>query len=631
MLDHIFENRNKKLVNLIKLGDCLGRSLRENIEIFKISDGTNHVSYITESDKIINGNYDFEDNITLSNIVVEDADLYRDEDRFEQHVHAKVSTFIKSLYEDKYAEAEINFTDVLDSWTDRVKVDRTKRILENKVAKFNKSTTIVETTQFLRFIEVAPQLLDFLKENKEEIITIPEIRNAVKLSNIVSKAFNLPRLNYETLVEETMYELRESKDNSIYEMICKQELIKKDLLESKKQFDDSWATHDAVRTLAGLVYEDDKTITENLASVIEEVPYFAFISKKQISSTITNALSLGENQVPLPEKDRQQFVAKIFEMKKPVKKELTSILSEKYGVNVQNLKETPSFKSLINTQVLIFEMLSRLSPKESIQKDILKDVAKMLKEKTGVQGIDVNDCLKILFEAAGYTELIDDDELLNQITFQDALQDVESDQELKDMMNIDEKEKDDKGAKSKTSKNDDEKKSSKKDDKDDEKKSSKKDDEDDLKETADKETAPISKEEYLDALADMENILSNMGSAESKEDIAELQEKRGDKKGDKGEGKHDDEKDYEHKGDRKGDESEDDDKKKDYDDDDDDDDDADDDEKNGGKHLEKAKTKTKKKDRTYRKKLLNRIQGKAAKEEKRRKGPKELGDSDDEV
>ena len=31
MFDHLFENRNTTVTNLIKLGDCLGRSLRENV------------------------------------------------------------------------------------------------------------------------------------------------------------------------------------------------------------------------------------------------------------------------------------------------------------------------------------------------------------------------------------------------------------------------------------------------------------------------------------------------------------------------------------------------------------------------------------------------------------------------
>ena len=603
MFDYIFENRNKKLVNLIKLGDCIGRSLRENVEIFKISDSAEYVSYITEGNKVISGNYHLEDHIELTNLVIEDSTLYMDDSKFDQHVQDRVSDFVRSLYEDKFGEAETNFSDVLDSWNDRIRFERTQKTLNQKISRFTESNEIVTTPEFMRFIEIAPQVLDFLKENRDEIIEIPEIKNAVKLSNVVTRAFDLPRINYETLQEEGSYTLKDVDDNSIYEMICKQELVKKDLLESKKQFDESWATHDKVRNLAGLIYEDETSVSEHLADVIEEVPYFAFISKKQISNTIRNALSLVENQVQLPEKDLQRFVATIFEMKKEVKSELTYILSEKYGVNIQNLKDTPSFKSLINTQVLIFEMLSRLSPKGSIQKETLKDVGKMLKEKTGVQGIDVNDCLKILFEAAGYSELLEDDDLFNHITLQDALADVEGDDDLSDKMSLEEKkdageskgdkgkDKDDpkakdyedggdrKGDKSKTKKG---KKDYEDDDDDD------KDDDDEMDETTQQSPkASISKADYLEALTNLQSVLKDLDNS-SDEENSDIQE----------------------------------------DDDKDDKDDDDDDDDNGSDEYEKAKEENGKRDRKYRKKVKDEVAAKAAKKEKNREGPKELDEYD---
>ena len=44
------------------------------------------------------------------------------------------------------------------------------------------------------------------------------------------------------------------------------------------------------------------------------------------------------------------------------------MLNEKYGISVQNLKDIPTFKSLLNTQVLIFEALA--NDKADIQDDI---------------------------------------------------------------------------------------------------------------------------------------------------------------------------------------------------------------------------------------------------------------------
>ena len=45
MLNHLFENRNTTVTNLLKLGDCLGRSLRENIELFSIDSEEKKVAY----------------------------------------------------------------------------------------------------------------------------------------------------------------------------------------------------------------------------------------------------------------------------------------------------------------------------------------------------------------------------------------------------------------------------------------------------------------------------------------------------------------------------------------------------------------------------------------------------------
>ena len=70
------------------------------------------------------------------------------------------------------------------------------------------------------------------------------------------------------------------QNKSIYEMICRQELVKKELLESKKNFGDSWATSPKVKALAGLIYEEDEgSIAEALSEAIDEVPYFAFVTK----------------------------------------------------------------------------------------------------------------------------------------------------------------------------------------------------------------------------------------------------------------------------------------------------------------------------------------------------------------
>jgi len=60
MFDNLFENRNKTVSELIKLGDYLGRSLRENVSIFKIDVEDKSVCYVTESNKVIVGTFETE-------------------------------------------------------------------------------------------------------------------------------------------------------------------------------------------------------------------------------------------------------------------------------------------------------------------------------------------------------------------------------------------------------------------------------------------------------------------------------------------------------------------------------------------------------------------------------------------
>ena len=638
MFDHIFENRDKKLINLIKLGDYLGRSLRENVELFKVSDYESSVQYVTEGGMVVRATYSEEDQLTLSDIQVEAVDVYLDDDKFEDHIEKKVSNFIHSLYENDFGETETNFKEILDGWNDRIRFDQTNKRLHEKINKFSDQTNIVTTPEFTRFLEIAPQLLSFLKENEEKISNIPEIKNAVKLSNVVAHAFNLPRLNYHTLIKEEVYSIPADKNSSIYEMICKQELIKKDLLESKKQFDNAWATNDKVRQLAGLIYESDEAIGEGLSEVITEIPYFAFVSKKQITESVKNALNMVEDQVSITDKELQTFVSTIFEMKKNIKTELTSILSEKYGVNIQTLKESPTFKSLINTQVLIFELLSRLSPRKSLQRDTLREMSIMLKEKSGVQGIDVNDCLNILFEKAGYSEFLEEDSLLNQLNLGDAVENVEAEMEIgvpdvEDTIEIDNTEelteKKKKGHKGKSC-DEEHPKTSHEEWEDAQDRTAAEEEEaeeegepgPDMDEETDskkgKKKSPLEKSQFLDALGELEEILNTIDSSKKSSDIDEDDDEDGDDKkkrqkygGNKGDIPDKDRKKKGHYG--RGPKT------------------KETAEEEGEEDYKDTKKDNGKSDKTYRKDVMKDAQTKAAKKEKKRKGPKELGDSDDEV
>jgi len=402
MFDHIFENRNKKLVNILKIADYLGRSLRENVEVFSINDSTQETIFITESDKIIKGNYDFSNGISLQNIIIEDSDVFSDEEQFDSFVTTKVSNFIQHIYDDKFVEAEDSFDTVLNLWENRAKFFTVRNKLFEKSEKLHARSGIIGDSAYQRFVEIAPLVVDFLAENREVVESIPEVRNSIMLSNTISRAFACPRIDYQNLEEERQYAVNETHKKSIYEMICSQELIRKELFETKKDFANIWVAEEKITSLAGCVFEKDEAyIEKSLVEAIEQIPYLALASKKELRTVITNSLELREASL-VSKKDLNSFVSYLFETKKPVKRLFVRALNEKYGVNVQNLKDIPSFKSLANTQVVLFECLSKIAPKNSTIKDVLKETAKLLKSRDGIECLDVNEDIKLLFSEAEF-------------------------------------------------------------------------------------------------------------------------------------------------------------------------------------------------------------------------------------
>ena len=411
MFDQIFENRNKKLVNILKIADYLGRSLRENVEVFSIDDSTQETIFITEGDKIIKGTYDFSDGVSLKNILVEDADVFSDDKQFDTFVSNKVSGFVKNIYEDSFIDAENSFDNILSLWENRAKFFNVKNRLLEKSEKLHARKGIIATNSYQRFVEVAPLVVDFLAENRDAISTIPEVKNSIILANTIATAFNCPRLEYEDLVENKEFSVEDNYKKSIYEMVCSQELVRKELYETKQDFANIWINEEKVSALAGCVFEQDSDkVEKKLIEAVEQVPYLALSSKKELRTVIANSLQLQEDSV-VSKKDLNSFISYLFEVKKPLKTLFVRSLNEKYGVNVQNLKEIPSFKSLANTQVVLFECLSKVAPKNSAIKEVLKETARLLKDKDGVECLDVNEDIKLLFSEAEFEGFVPDNDI----------------------------------------------------------------------------------------------------------------------------------------------------------------------------------------------------------------------------
>tara|TARA_R100000951_G_scaffold102400_1_gene94483 strand:+ start:641 stop:2227 length:1587 start_codon:yes stop_codon:yes gene_type:complete len=408
MFSRLFEERDKTITHLVKLGDCIGRSIRENVMLFSLDGNNDQVTYLTESSKVITGKFNISEDVTLKNIKVQDSSVFEDEDTFDGFVNEKMHSFIENIHYSEYGEADDSFTDILSLWENRLKLSGVQQRLQEQCSHLSKTEKIIESVEYQNLLEVVPQLNSFLQENLEKIILVPEIRNAVNLSNAVSEAFDFPRMTLEDLSEQESYSVKRGANESIYEMVCRQELIKKEIIESKRNFEMVWASAPTIKNLASMIFEDAETTVGALSEALVEVPYLALASKKSLFETFSNCLASVDGALGVTEKDIQEFSSKIFEYKKDVKEVFISNINEKYGVNIQNLQDPASFKSLANTQVVIFEALSRLAPKGSVLKGILSEMAQGLKGKHGVECIDINDFLLEMFVSAGYEIVLEE-------------------------------------------------------------------------------------------------------------------------------------------------------------------------------------------------------------------------------
>jgi len=419
MLTNLIENRGKEFSNLIKIGDYLARSLRENVELFYVENGK--VTYLTESGGVVNANYSFKPNLKLTNIEIEDSSILENREAFDTVTNKKVSNLLSNLLESDYHTAENQFEEILNLFETKLSYERIKERLNDKILRFGASTKIVSTPQFQKVSEVKDKIVEFLKENKE-ILDIPEIKNGLKLSTVVSKAFNLPKITLEQLAERNNFTVKGTNDSSIYDHLCKQELIAKELLEAKENFDTTWANNELISELASMIYDKRSKIEEKVAEIITNIPYFALATKKQISNIIENSLSLSD--VKVSNKDIVVFVSNIFEMKKPVKDYIIGLLNEKYGININNLTDVPTFNNLLKTEMVILTSLAKLAPKNSVIKQTLFELANSLKDKNGAESIDIADFLNEVFASAGYKKQLNETNLLQYLDFAQVADDL---------------------------------------------------------------------------------------------------------------------------------------------------------------------------------------------------------------
>tara|TARA_R100001443_G_scaffold104181_1_gene112755 strand:- start:1310 stop:2983 length:1674 start_codon:yes stop_codon:yes gene_type:complete len=420
MLTNLIENRGKEFSNLIKIGDYLARTLRENVELFSAEDGV--ATYLTENGSVISGKYAFKPNLKLSKIVVENAEVLENKKAFEEATDKKVMKVLSNLLEDDYQSAEGSFDKILSMYETKLTYKRIKDRLEEKTARFGESTKIVSSKEFSRVNEIKDQLVEFLKEN-EDLLQSTGMKTGMKLVNLVSTSFDLPKKTVDQLQEESEIQVNFVGKTNLYEHLCRKELIQKELLEAKRNFDNIWVDSASVQDLASMIFESDNdSVRHQVAQVVSDAPYLALATKKQITGLIGNCLSI--NEVKVSQKDINKFATKIHEMKKPIKQYVLDVLNEKYGIDVRKLDEVPTFRTLTMTEGEIISQIAKHAPGDSIIQKTLLEFVNSLQTKNGAEAIDLAVFLEEVFGDAGHGESLNEASLMDYMDFTKVADDL---------------------------------------------------------------------------------------------------------------------------------------------------------------------------------------------------------------
>ena len=397
---NLFNSRNKNFARINEAGDYLGRRLRENLVIFDMDDTNGSVTFISENNHLISCKYkETKGRITLSDFVVENLEKITSDESIDAQVESEVHTFMESLVADRFDNAEVSFDKIIESFTMRAKIEDSRKKLNKKMSRFNESYNISKTKAYKKFNEALPLLTKYLQENRDKLGENNKLVEGLRLAKVVGETYDLPKLTVESLSKEFVV-VPTNSQKTLYEMVCDKELVRKELLEAKESFSKMWTTNDQISTLASHIYSTDEVIKKALTEAVAKVPYLALSNKVDLVSVMDSVYQVT-NPGTVSQKDIREFVNKIYEMKKPLKKLVVETLNNKYGVNIQSLRFIPSFKGLAEVQSQVLGIISE-ECEEGILSDVLKEFSQCLSRKGGVQVLDIANRLSDVMEEADF-------------------------------------------------------------------------------------------------------------------------------------------------------------------------------------------------------------------------------------
>lgn len=438
----IFLNRDRSFIKLTEAGDYLGRVLRENLVIFDVDSSDNSVTYLSESQKLVSCDYSLNENgkVIIDVVAVGEASDIFDDSKIDALVSEGVSEFVKNLSNTEFDEADKSFDSVLDAFRMRNRINETRYELNNKLSRFTEDTVVRDTAEFAKLHELKEKIVEFMDSSFQDLHESTDVVTAVRIGNAIQKTTNAPKEDYESIVGKS-FTATSNDSTDLYEMVCRQELISREIMESKKNFSDIWASHTAMSDLASCIFSDEDTIHKMVMEAIQEIPYLALASKGNISDALTSIYEINGTE-NISKKNIKEFVSTIFEIKKPVKTRIVEGLNRKYGININSLKFVPSFGSLADQHSDLFESLSELTD-SPVLAETFEEFSNFIKGKKGVEVLEVNDFILECLSEAGIGVGGEEDFLTEAFSLQNLSEEI-VEEEKKKKKEEDKKKKEDK-------------------------------------------------------------------------------------------------------------------------------------------------------------------------------------------
>lgn len=390
----LFESRNKTFSNLFKASIYLSRLLRENVCVLDIDKKNDVVYYLSESKNIVKANFFITaEKILLKDIEVLDTDEYLSEEKYNNNISSCIDSMLDASRASSYSEMNESFSSILNLISSRMRLDEARKKIETRLETISLNT--INKSLYKKLMEAKSLIVKEIPKVLRDKDVKQSLLEDVKLSKAISSAFSYKdSVDIKSLHNTTKAFLKEDLDTPVFELICIQELIKKEILEAKDNLYSAWLYEDKVGVLIESATKSSTEYITALGDVLTDYPYFALLGKKNIESLIESYYDV--TKVDATKKHISDISKIIFNSKKEFKKQLINLLQEKYGISLLQLKDAPSLKNLGKLQYRVLSTLAeKLEP--GVAKDVLTEAAKEIRFKYGIDLLDINSYINQIF------------------------------------------------------------------------------------------------------------------------------------------------------------------------------------------------------------------------------------------